>query len=109
MGYSLYFEQNNRRSSCTGLTWLSGLTLVPLERHLKTVEIGWRFGFAQAIKRPAVHQVGADQSGKGEWAIESGLCRWASSPCSTSWKQQAESDDDLTRANGIARAHQQTW
>jgi hypothetical protein len=22
MGYSLYLEQNNRRSSCAGLTWL---------------------------------------------------------------------------------------
>ena len=54
---------------------LSGFILVPLERPLKTVEIGWRFGFEQAIKRPAVPPVGADQSGKGERAIERGLCR----------------------------------
>ena len=53
---------------------LSGFILVPLERPLKTVEIGWRFGFEQAIKRPAVPPVGADQSGKGE-RIERGLCR----------------------------------
>ena len=56
---------------------LSGFTLVPLERHLKTVEIGWRFGFEQAIKRPAVPQVGADQSGKGERAIDVGCVAWA--------------------------------
>ena len=48
--------------------WLSGLALVPPERQLKRVEIGCRFGFEQAIKAPAMHQVRADQAGEGERA-----------------------------------------
>ena len=75
---------------------LSGFTLVPLERHLKTVEIGWRFGFEQTIKRPAVPQVGADQSGKGERAIERGLCRLGETE---QWKRD-QCDGDLD-ARGI--------
>ena len=52
---------------------LSGLALGPLERQLTRVEVG-RFGFEQAIKASAVHQVGTDQSGKGERALDGVLC-----------------------------------
>ena len=35
---------------------LSGLAVVPLERQLRRVEIGWRLGFEETIQAPAMHQ-----------------------------------------------------
>src|ERR1700739_4228860 len=48
---------------------------VPLERQLKGVEIGCRFGFEETIQAATMHQIGTDQSGEGEWAFDGGLCR----------------------------------
>jgi hypothetical protein len=42
------------------------LIVAPLERQLKRVEIGRRLDLPQAIETPAMHEIGADQSGKDE-------------------------------------------
>ena len=47
---------------------LSGSGWVPLERHLSRIERGWQLDLEQAIKTPAVHQIGAHQAREGEWA-----------------------------------------
>jgi hypothetical protein len=40
-----------------------------LERQLSRVEDSGGFGLEQAIYGPSVHQIGADQSGEREWAV----------------------------------------
>src|ERR1700739_925536 len=52
----------------------SGLIVVPLERQLKRVEIGRRLDSQQAIDAPAMHEIGADQSGDEERAFGGVLC-----------------------------------
>jgi hypothetical protein len=75
---------------------LSGLVLVPLECQLNRVEIGWRFGFEKTIQATAMHQIGADQSGEDERAVDGLLC------CLRETEQQKrdQRDGDLD-AHGI--------
>src|SRR6185312_4258965 len=47
---------------------LSGSAGVPLERHLRGVGGGWRFGIEEAVERSAMHQVDANRAGEGERA-----------------------------------------
>ena len=54
---------------------LSGLAEIPLEDHLKGVEIGRQLGFKQAIEASAMHQIGRDQSGEDKRAVDGVLCR----------------------------------
>ena len=77
---------------------LSGLAVVPLERQLTRVEIGWRLGFEKTIQAPAMPQIGADQSGEDERAIDGLLRRLRE----TGQQKGDQRDGDLD-AHGIFR------
>jgi hypothetical protein len=75
---------------------LSGLALVPFERQLKGVEIGRRLGFEQAIDAAAMQQIGANQSGKDERAVDGMLCRLGEAE-----RQKGDQRDRDLNAHGI--------
>src|SRR6516162_7336815 len=77
---------------------LSGLAVVPLERQLRRVEIGWRLGFEETIQAPAMHQIGADQSGEDERTVDGLLRRLGE----TEQQKGDQRDGDLD-AHGIFR------
>src|SRR6516164_6966088 len=77
---------------------LSGLAVVPLECQLRRVEIGWRLGFEETIQAPAMHQIGADQSGEDERTVDGLLRRLGE----TEQQKGDQRDGDLD-AHGIFR------
>src|SRR5580700_2324165 len=77
---------------------LSGLAEVPLERQLKRVEIWWRLSFEETIQTPAMHQIGADQSGEDERAVDDVLCRLGEAE-----QQKGNQRDGDLDAHGIFR------
>jgi hypothetical protein len=69
-----------------------------LERQLKGVEIGCRFGFEETIQAATMHQIGTDQSGEDEWAFDGGLCRLGEAE-----EQKGDQCDGDLDAHGIFR------
>jgi hypothetical protein len=68
----------------------------PVERQLKSVEIGWRLGFEETIRAPAMHQIGADQSGEDERAVDGVLFRLGEAE-----QQKGDQRDGDLDAHGI--------